>query len=370
MSAESRVVKLLCDLVAVPTENPPGQEAAAAHLIEKWFKPYDLEIRRYILGPGRVSLTVLIPGKTTEAVAFCGHLDTVPAVRDQWTKDPFVPQIEGDRVYGLGAADMKGGVASIIAASIRFLESGFAPHHSVMLIFTADEEGMMGGAQTLRSSLKSVRFLVIAEPTNHSVYYGERGQYWVRMDFLGRGSHGATPQYGNSALLAACEAARMLEEWSLSSGVRGITVNIGTLKAGDRINAVPSRATMEIDMRYSDRTQEHILASLFQNTTSRLTSSRRIVCDWRLIKHLPPIVGDKSDEYFRLFSEAASPHFLVSTELAPYATDAQVLVGERAIPFAICGPGSIAQAHAPDEYVEISDLSAAEEAFYSFLRKL
>ena len=373
--AARRLIPILDSLLAIPTPNPPGNEAAAAEFLEKLFAPFGLPTRRIPLAPGRESLTVVLPGRRPDSVALCGHLDTVPPAAERWTYPPFEATIRDQRIYGLGAADMKGGVACIADAALDLLESGTKTDHTIILAFTADEEGHMGGARSLVTAgvFAQTKFLVIAEPTDGRVYVGEKGQLWLRIAFKGLATHGSTPSLGRNAVLAAAEAALHLEKRATTKARDGeVTLNVGRLAGGERVNAVPEYAELDLDVRFAEPSQGDTLLKEVQELAHEVEVARQVTATLTVLRHLPPLRTDAADVYLQTLTTAVSTTLGrgLQADLAPYATDAKVIVPQIHIPFAIFGPGSIAQAHGPDEYVSLPSLVQTKLALVSFLREL
>ncbi|MBC7092959.1 M20/M25/M40 family metallo-hydrolase [Candidatus Bipolaricaulota bacterium] len=299
----------------------------------------------------------------------------MPAVAERWTYPPYGVTIEGDRVYGLGTADMKGGVACIVGAALELLETDAKTNHTVVLAFTADEEGDMGGARSLVHAgvFAQAKFLVVAEPTDGQVYVGEKGQLWLRVAFTGQATHGATPSLGRNAALAAADLALRLEELATTSDFgEGTTFNVGRLTGGERVNAVPEHAELDLDVRFADPLVDSAVLREVRRVVRAVEATRQVVAAVAVLRHLPPLRTDAANAYVRALTAAADAAFgrRTQAELAPYATDAKVIVPPTRVPFAVFGPGCITQAHGPDEYVSLPSLVRTETALATFLRGL
>ncbi|RLE40069.1 M20 family peptidase, partial [Candidatus Acetothermia bacterium] len=105
------VVELTRELIRIPSMNPPGGEDQIADFVRGILEDAGIDSVRIPLEKGRSSVVARIPGKNSGSVVLCGHLDTVRADEREWSHSPFAAELEGDRIYGLGAADMKSGVA-------------------------------------------------------------------------------------------------------------------------------------------------------------------------------------------------------------------------------------------------------------------
>lgn len=237
---EGEMVNLLQALIRIRSANPPGNEEEIARYIRDY--PYEngLEVELVPLEPGRSSLVGRLPGRERGSIVLCGHLDTVAVEEDEsWTKPPFEGLIEGGRLYGRGAADMKGGVAVILQAArlIAAFARGRSPRKTLLLALTADEEQGYRGAETLieQDFFKDAEFMVVAESTDGKVFIGEKGELWLRVRFLGRAAHGSTPELGINAILpAAVFCTRLNAEATKLPAVAGsgkMTLNIGKFRS-------------------------------------------------------------------------------------------------------------------------------------------
>ena len=148
---ENETTILLRKLIEIDSANPPGNEEAVARFVADYLARHDIDSRLIPLGPGRASLYAELPGELPGLIGLSGHLDTVQA-SDEWTRPPLTPTIERGRVYGLGAADMKGGLAMMLTAFCsvaRTIRSGRRPRNGLALLLSAGEETQFLGARDL-----------------------------------------------------------------------------------------------------------------------------------------------------------------------------------------------------------------------------
>ena len=140
-------------LISTDTTQPLGNEALLCDFIAKRYEGFDVKVVKFPHNDLRASVAVEIAGKNMNGIAFFGHLDTV-ATGDfsVWSVNPFAAEIVGDTVYGRGAADMKGGVASMLMALDKLLAEGSKPDKRVLFCFTADEEKGGTGATAIADS--------------------------------------------------------------------------------------------------------------------------------------------------------------------------------------------------------------------------
>ena len=372
----SSLATLAQELIRIPSHNPPGDEDRIARFAADWLREAGLDPKLVRMEPRRSSVVARVPGRERGCTVLCGHLDTVPTEPDAWRIPPLEGRIEGGRLWGLGSADMKGPVAVLMHVAAALVREGAGPRQDVVLALTADEEfGYLGAATVAGSGLiDDAELLVIAEPTAGHVYTGQKGELWVEADFSGREAHGSTPELGVNAILPAARfCGRLQEEVSTFPEVPGrgrTTLNIGQFRGGRRVNVVPDRSRVELDVRVV-RAEDHdaVLESIDRIGKEEAASSGS-----RFERHVksdhPPIVGELGspdvERLFRAVSEVTGRK--PPTGISPFSTDAVSVVPRLDVPVLIYGPGDIAQAHRPDEFVELEALHEAFEVYLRFLK--
>jgi len=282
-----RLVDIATELLAVDTQNPPGDTRALAAWIETLFQDLGIESQRITTDPAKPNLVATIPGRSDRTLLFNGHMDTVPFDADEWTHDPLGEQ-DGDRLYGRGATDMKGPLAAILYTAERVAEADSDPPVTLAFAIVSDEEtGGAAGVSTLADSevLDEVDpdACVIGETTcsagNHSVTVADRGSIWLTLEAEGTAAHGSRPMLGENAVDRLCAAIEFLRrrlslrELPVDDAMGPIidesaayyeptlgesaaeslfvypTVNLGTINGGKAVNTVPATAQAELDIR-------------------------------------------------------------------------------------------------------------------------
>ncbi len=361
----TEAVALTQALVRIPSMNPPGDEDAVADFVQDVLQKAGITSTRVPLAKGRSSVVARIPGRNPGALVLCGHLDTVRADARQWSHDPFAAKLVDDRIYGLGAADMKSGVAVIIQTAREIVHRGGTPEHDIVLALTADEEHSYRGAATVAESglIDDAQFLFITEPTGGQGYVGQKGELWVEATFTGTAAHGAVPELGISAILPAARFVVALqqeaENWQVVPGRGRSSLNIGEFHGGVQVNIVPAGARVRIDSRtVSPAAHDEVLGTIERlgNEAAQAASTRFFM---KILNDKGPIVSDPTDTWTQRFLRAVHAGKEVTSEIAPYSTDAVSIVPRLNVPVGIYGPGSIAQAHQPDEYVKIESMREA-----------
>jgi succinyl-diaminopimelate desuccinylase len=279
-----RVAELAAELLAIDTQNPPGETRKLADWIASFFESLGLETETVVADPAKPNVLATLPGAADRTLLYNGHLDTVPADADEWTRDPFGER-DGDRLYGRGATDMKGPLAAMLHTAEAFVETDVRPPVTLVFAAVSDEEtGGDAGVKTLldRDEIEADG-CVIGETTcsgdRRSVTVADRGSIWLTLEAEGVAAHGSRPMLGINAIDRLWEAVETLrtrlasrslhipeafdpileESISYYEPTMGAdparrlferpTVNLGTMEAGESINTVPSTASAQLDVR-------------------------------------------------------------------------------------------------------------------------
>jgi succinyl-diaminopimelate desuccinylase len=368
------VVELTRELVRTETINPPGNEARAADLLAARLEAAGLDVARHELGaPERVSVVARWPGSDADAPALCltGHLDTVPLGGSEWARDPLAAEIDGDRLYGRGSSDMKGGTAAIVVAAERIAALGRGSA-GLELVLCAGEETGCDGALALAGAdgaLGRAGALLVAEPTTNHPCVAHKGVVWLDMLAEGRTAHGSMPHLGENAIHKVARAITRLDGFAFDVETHPLlgdpTLNVGTVSGGLNINSVPDRARAGLDVRtVPGLDADAVAAQLAAAAGDEVRIETRLALD--------AVDTDPGDAWVRSVFEVMAP--LIGETPEPrglaYFTDAAALVPAYGTPPAIiCGPGDADQAHRTDESCSVSALEAAADGFFEVARR-
>jgi succinyl-diaminopimelate desuccinylase len=255
---EPGLAAFLSDLVRIPSVNPPGNEGPVAQLMASRLGALGFETRIVESAPGRPNVIARLAGAGHgPALLFNGHMDVQPP-GSRWTRDPFAATVEGRRLYGQGAMDMKAGLAAMIAAVESLCRGGRRMAGDIVVTAIADEVsgGHMGTGFLVREGLVKADMAVVCEPTGDAVRVAHRGALWLEIEVNGRSAHGGRPWLGVNALSKAARIITALEDELVPSLAHlthpllpSPTVNIGRLEGGTKVNTVADRARFEIDRR-------------------------------------------------------------------------------------------------------------------------
>lgn len=293
-----------------------------------------------------------------------GHLDTVPPTG--WSRDPFAPVVENGRLYGLGATDMKGPIAAAIHAARQ------APSDSaVLLLLTADEEWTKEGARRLVDESTLLRTsrpsgIVVVEPTGLIPVRGHRVDIQFIAEARGVQAHSSTAE-GRNANIQLIPFLSDMRELHLelrkapqhrddAYSPPWCDLNIIVDNGGAAPNVTVGIATCRMKLRYSKSVDPDWIVKRVQDSASRHDLNLRIQ------REAPPPEIPIDHPLASLVSEVSK----ATPEVVGFGTDASEL--SRAVPCVVFGPGSIADAHTPDESIDVSQLERAADLLAELLR--
>lgn len=371
-SEKKELNELLQRLIQIKSVNPPGNEKEIASFIKGLLLKNNIPSELVPLEEGRSSIVAKIEGKEERNITLCGHLDTVGAIEEDWSKPPLQGIIEEGKMYGRGTSDMKGGVAAIIYTSILLKRRGITPQKKVQLALTADEEWGYRGAKTLvdQGFFDQTDFLIITEPTNLQVAVGEKGEVWIKAKFYGKSAHGSTPELGvNTVIPGSKFVLEVSEEYKKlfnPDPLRGNnSINIGQFHGGVQVNVVPNYSEVQLDFRVISEEDKKRALDLVRKKGQDIAEEFGVQFKEEIFNYHPPIFTSLDNLYIQKFMQVAGVKEAI---IVKYCTDGGTIIPEKKIPFIIFGPGDIAQAHQNDEYIELESLYQSVDTFLEFLK--
>ncbi|GJD48906.1 Acetylornithine deacetylase [Methylobacterium crusticola] len=371
---------LLERLVAFDTESQKSNLALIAWVagyLDAWGVPY---VRAPNRAGDKEALFCTVGPMRDGGVVLSGHTDVVPVAGQSWSSDPFALRVADGRAYGRGAVDMKGFCAlalalvpDMVAADLR------TPIH---ILLSYDEEttclGVADVIARLGADLPRPGAVIVGEPTDLDVADAHKSIYTYRTTVHGHEAHSAKPALGANAVMAAAELVAELNRIADRMAARGdasgrfdppyTTVHVGTIGGGTARNILPKACEFLWEFRGLPDLARDEIPALFAAHAEVVTRER--------LNRFGPYGRIETEEDAAvpgLAPEPGSPAERLALRLAgrnhtitvPYATEAGrfQLAG---LPTVVCGPGSIDQAHQPDEYITLAALEAGE----AFLRGL
>ena len=370
-------VTLLRDLVAIDSVNPSlaagaRGEADIARRIASELESIGLRVEITDAAPGRPNVVGVLDGRAPgRSLMFCGHTDTVGV---SGMHRPFDPEIRDGRLYGRGAQDMKGGVAAMIGAVRRLVETGGLAQGRVIVAAVVDEEHESIGAEALVTRWRADA-AVVTEPTGLDIAVAHKGFQWIALETRGRAAHGSRPLEGRDAILRMGRVLTRLEALDQRLQVGPSHALLGTaslhaslVEGGHELSSYPARAALQYERRtlpgepadVARAEADAILADLKREDpefegAARLTFGRDAY-EIDATSELPANLTDA----------AKAAGCRASIVGMTFWTDAAIL-GAAGIPSVLFGPGG-AGLHSIEEYVFVDDVCRCRDALANLAR--
>ena len=328
----------------------------------------------------KANIHAIVGPQSPGGVALSGHVDTVPVDGQAWSADPFTLRRADGRLYARGAADMKGFVSACLAAVPEIKARNLArPLH---LFISYDEEVGCQGAQRMlqdldESGLKPA-LCVVGEPSGMQPILAHKGKLNLRVTVRGRTGHSSEPGKGVNAIQAAgealgyvaAEARRLASEGPFEDGFDPphTTIHVGTIQGGTILNIIPEHCEFIMEWRtiprddatrHLERMQRFIADTI---EPAMHTVSRGTGFDFNVLTTMPGLSLDADHPLTAIVKQLTGSN---STGKVSYGTEGGYYQG-AGIATIVCGPGHIAQAHQPDEWIAQEQLDACD----AFIRRL
>ncbi len=335
-------------------------------------------------GGGKANLYATVGPAGGGGVMLSGHTDVVPVEGQAWTRPPFELTEDGGRLYGRGTADMKGFVACAIRAMLLAARGGLrVPLH---LALSYDEEIGCMGVRSLIEVLEAApdrpRFCIVGEPTGMQVATGHKGKVALRATCTGREGHSALAPLALNALHLAADFIGVIRRVQARIAAEGpfdgdydvpyTTIHAGKMQGGVQVNIVPNRATVDFEIRSLAGVDVGALIGELRE------GAEAIVAPLRAEFPEAAIAVDRLWDYPGLGtpSDAAVVNFVKSltgangTIKVAFGTEGGLFDARLGVPTVICGPGSMAQGHKPDEFVSVEQIERCESMLAGLLGRL
>lgn len=372
----NRLIRDLCEMIAIPSINPfdepprPGfREAEMGEFLLGRLGDLGLETGREDVEPGRPNVWGTLKGRGDgPSVMLAAHMDTV-GIED--CPDALVPHVADGKVFGRGACDMKGAIASYLEC-IRMLQSADCqPGGDVTLAFFSDEENRMIGSRAFGRAGPKADFGIIGEPTGLQVCPAHKGQLCVKFRTRGKAAHSSEPEHGINAVehmgLIMAHLAGLNDEIQRSGahhpvcGTARFSMNV--IQGGTISSAIPAVCELEVDRRFlpGEDPDEilHDLRSRLTGLGAEIPDLSVSVSEPTLLVH--PLDVQRESPIARALEQSIKEVTGAPARVSafPGGTDAPNL----GLPAVISGPGSLMHAHSSNEHVSISELRSASSIY-------
>ncbi|WP_346796602.1 acetylornithine deacetylase [Halomonas sp. Bachu 37] len=382
----SHAISLLEKLVAFDTTSSESN-LALVEFVERYLADYGIEADRVMSPCGnKANLVARIGPDAPGGVMLSGHTDVVPVAGQPWSTDPFQLHDGGDgRLYGRGTCDMKGFIACVLAMVPEWVEVPLK--QPIYLGFSYDEEvGCLGAPDLIRhfcQKYSNSAHVIVGEPTDMQPVVAQKGATNLRTRVIGREAHSSQVNQGTSAIHVAARLVTFIEDTmqalvdegrvNSAFNVPHTSLHVGKIKGGTAINIMARECEFEWEIR-------HLPTETFEDVHGRFeaycrelqasfaTQGKTVEIDTQPLNVTVPGLADRDNAKVLALTKRHLPSECCSQAVA-YATEAGQFQAQG-LQTLILGPGSIAQAHQPDEYVEVAQLEACSEFLHRLGRDL
>lgn len=376
----AETLKLIRELIAFPTVSRDSNLDLIDY-VRELLRPLDADVRlTFDQDKRKANLFATLGPRGVPGVALSGHTDVVPVDGQDWSSDPFAVVERDGRLYGRGTSDMKSFIACALAVVPEFVQRGMkTPVH---LAFSYDEEVGCLGVRDLLTDMAQAgikpRSCVVGEPTEMRPVIAHKGKQSYRCTVRGLASHSAYAPYGVNAVEAAAEAVAFLKQMARRHRDEGpydrgfdvayTTVHTGVINGGTALNIVPKDCVFDFEFRSLPGDDPDALLREFAAHVRKEIEPEMHAVDPKSgftiarMSEIPPLDTGAESEIAGLAQELSGHRDIAKVSFGTEASQFQV----AGVPTVVCGPGSILQAHKPDEFVTLGQVAHCE----TFLRSL
>jgi acetylornithine deacetylase len=379
MPALPSLISMMTQLIASPSiscsqAHWDQSNKGVIQLLEGWLSSlgFQCEVMPLADQPDKFNLIATL-GTGDGGLVLSGHTDTVPYDKGRWQSDPFTLTERDQKLYGLGSCDMKGFFAIVLDTIQQMKLTNL--RQPLIILATADEESSMSGARALVDQNKiKARYALIGEPTSLTPIYAHKGIMMERIQVTGQAGHSSNPSLGNNALDAmhAVMSELMIFRQKLKANYRDAsfvidypTMNFGCIHGGDNPNRICGRCELEFDLRalpgMSNQALMAEIAQLLPDIEERTGTKIQ----------LNSLFPDVPSFYTPIESDIIKACEILTKRQATtvaFATEGSFL-NKMGMETLILGPGSIDQAHQPNEFMAINQIQPMQEVIRGLIKR-
>ncbi len=370
MVNKKRLIKTLEELIALDSQNPPGDERQVALFVAAYLKRLGLKIKTYTFKKNRVNVIATLQAQTkAKSLLLTPHLDTVPAGKS-WSSNPLRGKICGDKIYGLGATDCKGNLVVGLEAIKSLVEDGVKLDYNLIFAATADEESgsNLGLIPLLERKLLKADAAIVLDADDFEIVVTQKGLMHLKVRLKGKKAHGAYPWLGENAIEQAAQIITVLKKqkvkYQVNKYLHQPTINVGTIKGGDKVNVVSDWCEFELDYRFLPGMSAQKIINNLKKTISRYSRKFKIEIQGiqapYFISPQHPLVKN-----LNIAMQSIGVNSRISgSEGATVIT----FFKKHKIPALATGFGAEGCAHIADEYASLTNLESGVKVLVEFLK--
>ena len=370
MIKKERIVLLTQKLVREKSENPPGEEYKAAMIVKKEMEKIGLDVSVYEFEKGRPNIIGTLKGNGTskKSLLLATHIDVVPA-GDDWVHDPYSADLIKGKIYGRGASDCKGHVATCLEVARSIAEDKRKLEGDLIIAVTVDEEkgNDKGMKPLLEKGILQPSGAVAIDIGNFDVVVAQKGVIQAIIKIKGKEAHGAYPEEGINAIEIAAKIITELKKHKFTHEPHPLfkepTINIGTIKGGKIVNMVAEYCEFEADIRYLPGMDKDNILKAIEDIIKKHSKEYTITID----SQLDPYEMESEHKIIENLKEAFENKGKTANICGSSGATVVCEFKKYNIPAIATGFGVDECMHAKDEYVVVDDLVEGAEILEEFV---
>jgi len=368
---KARLIRLTQVIIRINSENPPGNEYQLALFVAKKLRALGFKVKSYEFAKKRPNIIGILKGSSKNgAILFSPHLDTVPAGKG-WKVNPFSAKIIDGKIYGRGATDCKGNLAVGLEVMQSLVEEKVKLRRDLIFAATADEEAGsgLGIIPLIEKRILKPSAAIILDSEEFNIIVAQKGLIHFKVRIFGKKAHGAYPHLGVNAIENAARIINDLKNFKFKFQkhpfLKPPTINIGTIKGGDKVNMVADFCEFEVDLRFLPGMKAQDILREIKNLIRKRAKKFKIIVDG--IQE-PCEINKDNPLVKTLLLANRRFHKKAKLEGSEGATVISFFL-QKGIPALATGFGKDGQAHTTDEYVRIEDLYRGALALDEFIKR-
>jgi len=373
--SESSAVSTVQGLVRLPSVNPPGTCEELGDFVTDLFQRSGLAVQKLEIDKGKPNIIGNF-GKAEgrPALLLQGHMDVVPVSEgEKWDVPPFEGMVRGGRIYGRGAADMKGGLGAMIEGVRAVLMAGPEFKRNLRVIASVDEEtGGHGGMEALAErGYGDVNMAIICEPSELKIMRSFKGRGWYRFAVRGKGAHASMPHRGINAIVKMAKIITAVSERGLRFEPHDMlgasTLSWGTIAGGTKVNVVPDTCVSMLDVRLvPGQTTTSIEMELKDMVKELVERDPELQVDVRYTEGKDPVEIAPTEPIVHLLSSVGREVLKQTPQQTGMISSGDYFhIYKRGVPGVFFGPGSLeaGNSHGANEHILINELVNAARIY-------
>lgn len=370
MVNKRRLIRLTQKLIRIDSQNPPGDEFRIARFVRDYLNGLGLRTKIYEFKKRRSNVIAILKGENNKrSMLITPHLDTVPA-GVSWKQEPFSAKIKNNRIYGLGATDCKGNLACAMEAINSIVEDKAALGYNLIFAATADEEtgSDLGLVPLLEKGILKPDLALVLDADDFGVIITQKGLIHLKVKVQGKRAHGAYPWRGLNAIDLAIDIIKEIKAhkfiYKKNKYLKAPTMNIGTIKGGDKVNIVADWCEFELDFRFLPGANARVLLNDIKGIIKK--HAKRFGIEIEGIQQ--PYYIDEKHSLVTHLKKAIEGLKIKPVIKGSEGATVIAFFQHKNIPAVACGFGCGSCAHIADEYVKIDNLYKGALVLEGFLK--